>query len=213
MTKRYTWRHDSVLANIEPFLRKLLDRWNALPMNAGNVPHISKSFVAEGEEIKTNALPTRQTSLLDGARDWNCLVDYDHCRIVFPPEICGTSERPDIVIWSLVFRTVILIELTCPAEEGIEPAEIRKRARYKPLCAQIQSSKPPWTPILITIEVGARGFVAHSLRRCFKRLGMERREINALCKQLSEVAARCSYAIFLARTSKEWRQSALITIQ
>src|SRR4051812_34590104 len=48
--------------------------------------------------------------------------------LVFPPAICSTALRPDAVLWSSLSRTVILLELTCPAEEGIEAAQIRKEA-------------------------------------------------------------------------------------
>jgi hypothetical protein len=33
--------------------------------------------------------------------------------------VLATLQRPDIIIWSPSLRKVILIELTCPAEEGI----------------------------------------------------------------------------------------------
>jgi len=38
------------------------------------------------------------------------LVDYDKNNIVFPPMICATSQRPDIVIWSSMARAVIIAE-------------------------------------------------------------------------------------------------------
>ena len=109
---------------------------------------------------------------------------------------------------------VVLIELTCPAEEGIDPARIRKLERYEPLCKQISSTtQPKWEPLLMTIEVGARGFVARSVRRCFRKLGISKRGVRRLIRNLSEVVARCSYAICLARTSLAWEQKNLITVQ
>ena len=44
---------------------------------------------------------------------------------------------------------------------------------------------------LLTIEVGARGYVAYSTERCFRQLGMQKRTVSSLCKSLSRVAARC----------------------
>ena len=58
-------------------------------------------------------------SLFSGSTDWRLLVDYTDLNIVLPPEIVATSQRPDIVIWSTALKKVIMIELTCPAEEGI----------------------------------------------------------------------------------------------
>ena len=85
---------------------------------------------------------------------------------MFPPEIIATSERPDIVIWSVALKKVIMIELTCPAVEGIEAARVRKFARYEQLKQDIADAG--WVPDLLTIEVGARGYVAYSTERCFR---------------------------------------------
>ena len=57
---------------------------------------------------------------------------------------------------------------------------------------------------LLTIEVGARGYVAYSTERCFRQLGMQKRTASALCKSLSGVVARCSYAIYLSQNNKDW---------
>ena len=73
-------------------------------------------------------------SLLSDSTDWRLLVDYTDRIIVFPPEIVATSERPDIVNWSVALK-VIMIELTCPAEEGIEAARERKLGR----CSQLKA--------------------------------------------------------------------------
>ena len=71
------------------------------------------------------------------ANDWKMLVDFEDRKMVFPPVICATNLRPDIVIWSKRSRVVILIELTCCAEEGISAAQLRKENRYAELMAQI----------------------------------------------------------------------------
>ena len=79
--------------------------------------------------------------MLDYANDWKMLVDFDSARIVFPPIICSTAERPDVVLWSSLTRTVVLLELTCPAEEGIEAAQVRKEERYRHLLTQINDTR------------------------------------------------------------------------
>ena len=211
-SKRYTWRHDSVLSSIEPVLRGHIEKWNK-SASVASIPHISRSFVPAGHVEQKTAPVSGERTALEGAHDWNLLVDYDHLPIVFPPEITATPQRPDVVIWSVKAHKVILIELTCPAEEGIDPAHIRKVARYEPLCTQISQTQPKWNPLLMTIEVGARGFVAHSVRRCFRRLGISKRGVRTLIRNLSEVVARCSYAIYLARSSIAWQQRNLITVQ
>ena len=67
------------------------------------------------------------------------------------------------MIWSVTLKKVIMIELTCPAEEGIEAARERKHARYEQL--KQDSANAGWVAHLLTIEVGARGYVAYSTKR------------------------------------------------
>ena len=53
-------------------------------------------------------------------------VDVDQ-QLQFPEAICISTQRPDIVIiYSLKLRKVILVELTCPAEENIEEGILKK---------------------------------------------------------------------------------------
>ena len=100
---------------------------NSKRIDAIHVPHISASFVKAGEMKSKKTGAHNRPGLLSRATDWRSLVDYASERIIFPPEICATVERPDIVIWSCSLKVVILIELTVPAEEGIEAAQIRKQ--------------------------------------------------------------------------------------
>ena len=61
-----------------------------------------------------------------------------------------------------------------------------------------------WVAGLLTVEVGARGYVAYSTERCFRQLGMQKRKVSSLSKSLSRVVARCLYAIYLSRKNKDW---------
>ena len=103
------------------------------------------------------------------------------------------------------------IELTCPAEEGIEAAMTRKETRYFPL--KCDTKDPGWNALVHTIEVGARGFVARSTPRVLKSLGRSPKQISADVKILSSLVARCTYAIYLARESPDWDvQRELLTV-
>ena len=120
----------------------------------------------------------------------------------FPAEICSTSERPDLIIWSSRTKVVILVELTCPAEEGIQNATNRKMKRY--IDIQLLIRENGWTPHLFTIEVGARGFVAKSTIRMFRSLGVSHNTTSKCAKDLSVIAAKCSYAIYVAHDCVHW---------
>jgi hypothetical protein len=171
------------------------------PKDASIAP-LASSFVRSGTAPPLSNKPLRRQSLLDGTSDWKLLVDFDDEKIVFPPEICPTSSRPEVIIWSVTAKQVVLIELMCPAEEGMDAAEIRKTARYSGFYEHIKQAG--WTPHLFTVEVGARGFVGRSLIRCLKKLGLSPRTIRQAHKGLSEVASRCTYAIYLARETNDW---------
>ena len=71
--------------------------------------------------------------MLDGAHDWKLLADFHNNNYVFPPEILSTNLRPDILFWSQKKHKVIIVELTCPAEEGMSAAKTLKEAKYLPL--------------------------------------------------------------------------------
>ena len=96
----------------------------------------------------------------------------------------------------------MLIELTCPAEESIEARHVEKSARYVGLADQARANG--WTVVVLPVEVGARGYVAHSVRRCLSALGLPPSKCTAACKALSVVVARCSFAIWLARNCLSW---------
>ena len=189
---RYTWRHDSVLCNIEPPLVNLINRMNSRSCHRLSTLKRSfpSSFVTHGTLEKTTPSPC--SSLLDGSCDWSIVIDYKHKPVVFPPVIFATNQRPDIVIWSESSRRVLLLELTCPAEEGIQAARDRKEAKYAPLVDSINSTKC-WNAELLTLEVGARGLVACRTFKVFRNLGFDSSAANALCRVLSSVVSRCSF--------------------
>lgn len=104
-----------------------------------------------------------------------------------------------------------MIELTCPAEENILSAQIRKSAKYMGL-QNLISSSGNWTSQLITIEVGARGYPANSVRHCLKKLGIRKNVAKKAIKALSTTAAKCSYGIFLMRNNQCWQKQDLVYI-
>ena len=115
--QRYTWRHDSILLHIESFLKNHIQRINKQPVK--KKPAFNICFVKPGNLSIQRSNRNLQSNLLDVPNDWQLLVDFMHAQIVFPPEFFCTNERPDIIIWSNCLRKVILVELTCPADENI----------------------------------------------------------------------------------------------
>ena len=81
-------------------------------------------------------------------------------------------------------RVVVLIELTCCAEESMRDAELRKETKYTELVSEINQTQV-WKASLWTLEIGARGLVGLSTHKTFVRLGFTSAQAKALCKKLS----------------------------
>lgn len=198
--KRYEWRHDSVLLAMSDGLRRHITEHNKSNLKF-KIPHISSSFVRAGEK-RTSRPAALSKSFLTGASDWKILTDYQHANLVFPPEIISTNLRPDIVIWSPSVKKVLLLELTCPAEEGFAAASVRKLARYSELICDIETAG--WKAVHRPFEVGARGFVAKSTFSCLSLLGLSSTAKKTLVHAMSNISARCSYMIYLSRSNYVW---------
>jgi len=111
---RYNWRHDSVLLNIESALTDLISNFNQkTPVSVIDAAKkaYSSSFVRPCEKKKGPVKALNQ-GCLSSANDWKLLVDYANRQMIFPPVICATNQRPDIVIWSMSAHEVIMLELT-----------------------------------------------------------------------------------------------------
>lgn len=198
---RYLWRHDSVLLYLKPILQELVDNANANTATNNTSPN-QVNFVRAGENKPPTKTKSSKSTFLSGATDWRLLVELGGNKIVYPPEIYSTIQRPDIVIWSKQTKRVMNVELTCPAEEGIQAAQTRKSDRYDPLTNAARERG--WTAESVTIEAGARGFVARTVPHFLKRLGRCKKKINSDCKSISSITARCTYTIYLARDSIDW---------
>ena len=213
--QRYTWRHDSVLQQIHSALSFHITQLNS-STNDSKPLHISQCFVKAGSSnyiVRTKKTGHKRTTVLDGAQDWKLLADFHNNNYVFPPEILSTNLRPDILIWSQKKHKVIILELTCPAEEGMSAAKTLKEAKYLPLITDIINTNQ-WTVSFFTIEVGVRGFVNNSFWKCFLSLGLSRQIATKLCKKVSLVSAKCSYFIYLAANSPSWEENkSLLTVE
>ena len=120
-----------------------------------------------------------------------------------------SAQRPDIVIYSLSLRKVLLIELTVPLEDRVAAAHTIKTTRYASLLSACESNG--FGVFHFPVEVGSRGFVARSLLDCLRQLGFPpalRRKVRNEC---SRVALRSSYIIYLRRAIDLWRDMSSLT--
>ena len=188
--KRLTWRHDSVLSALEPFLRKQISNATSF--------HRPAHFVAQSQQPPKSK---RKRNLLSNSKDWKMEIDFDSKHYSFPEHICATPLRPDVLLYSNESKRMILLELTCPMEENLSTANLEKEAKYLKLAPILERN---WSMTIIPFEVGARGFVASSTVKMLHNLGFSTTRTKKICKHLSRVVARCSYTIWLNRHTRTW---------
>ena len=191
---RYTWRHNQVLREIA----HTIETARKSKKRQGSSKQVSISFVKEGQTgIKTSLQAT--AGLLYQANDWSMTTDLDS-QLTFP--IVTTQLRPDIVLWSISTKKVVIIELTVPWEERCEEANERKKAKYEDLLAECRQQG--WKTWNFPVEVGCRGFPAQSLGRTFSALGIKGREKRSAIQKICKAAEKSSCWLWIKRESS-WK--------
>ena len=89
--ERYTWRHDSVLSEVQKAIHRHVEDRNANVVK-DSFPHISSCFVPAGKSVVTPKKNPTCSGLISGTNDWKLLVDLPGSNYVFPPEILATLE-------------------------------------------------------------------------------------------------------------------------
>ena len=196
---RYSWRHDNLLCTLVPILKGLVATKNH-KKSLSRSEHIRFVPVGTPQRRKSCAAPL---SLLDSANDWQFQVDLKANPLIFPPATgVTTGLRPDIVIWSVSTKTVIWGELTCPLEELILDAHVRKKQKY--LNLEIACHCKRWKVHAFPFEVGSIGFVGHSCRKFLSAIGLRGSRQKAIILELSSVARRSSFHLWQCRRSRSW---------
>jgi ubiquitin C-terminal hydrolase len=139
--------------------------------------------------------------VLHTCQDWVLLVDIGR-QLKFPNFIVSTALRPDMVLYSVTKKTVVLVELTCPSEENLEIRHAEKLAKYEELVKECKTNG--WGADLFAVEVGARGYVAETTRFCLAKLGLNNTKVRNVCKQVSDTALRWSFWIWIGKDKDQW---------
>ena len=128
-----------------------------------------------------------------------------------PPELCSTSCRPDLVVWSLDTDEIRILELTVchNSISSIESARKRKQEKqpYSELTSDLEMAGH--TVFYDTIEIGSLG---HYLKSSMQALAStipnaRRQDLTKLITSLAKTAIGCSATIFHARNSPTWVKS------
>ena len=135
-----------------------------------------------------------------------------HSYTVFPLEFgVETPLRPDMLVINEQLSTLLLVELSVPAEDNIEERHLHKRNKYAPLVTELRERNPDWHIECLCFEVGARGIHETSFGRMLQRLAklrtidkFSRAESTELAIKISIIALRASRAIWLSRKTAAW---------
>ena len=195
--QRYTWRHNEVLKLLH-YVIGLCVRALQKRGKPKKPPAKKASFVLQGQDLPKKE-KDGQVSLLEQACDWHITVDLPAVTYKFPFHIAVTEKRPDLVIWSETLRVIVLLELTVPHESNVQAAHARKMASYTKL--QQECRDAGYRVELLPVEVGVLGYVADSTKHALKKLGVWSKELHG---NISEMAMRCTYAIYVQHKTKSW---------
>ena len=97
--RSYTWRHNEV-----PEIFAVASKISCETANKAlnNIINRAIHFVKEGNISKLSRKSMYSSLLLDGCSEWHVAIDLEH-HFVFPNEMALTTQRPDIVIWTVEF--------------------------------------------------------------------------------------------------------------
>ena len=96
----------------------------------------------------------------------------------------------------------MIVEQLSTTTTTIAAANTRKTDRYSALLATCENNG--WHATHFPVEVGSRGWVAHSLLACLQKLGFSASWRKKVRRECSRVALRCSYLLYLRRSIKTW---------
>ena len=196
LNKRYDFRHDSV---VKVFLEGVEDQIGK-KLKSSSPSTFKVKFIRPGEAGRPKC--RRYVGLLDQAKDWSVLADLGPGQLIFPVEIFATSERPDIVLYSVSKKIIILIENTSGCEERHTDNHSKKVGSYDNLVDAIRGVG--WKCHFFAIEVGARGFNSRHVPHCLKSLGFPPKSVKEMLQKLSRTALQTSYQIWLAHNDVGW---------
>lgn len=187
----YSYRHDRVLEIIREALSLAVARSKkGLTQSSGKI-----TFVKEGG--KAGSQKDKPSSIIEKADDWSLLMDTYEKHYTMPDQLCVTSRRPDILLYSMQRKLVFFVELTVPWETNIPKDHEYKMNKYYDLVDGL--IRKGLRTRHYAVEMGARGLPAKSLYSLLKDLGLPRSSISTFLERMTKAALAASYRIWLGR--------------
>ena len=125
------------------------------------------------------------------------VVDLDQ-QYLFPTSLAFTDLRPDLVAYSCLAKTAIILELTVCFKTNFQDAKQRKVAKYSELVKEVEDRG--FVVNLIILEVGSRGFVGFDgFCQLRDSVGTSQKDLNDLLLSVSLSAIKGSFQIWMCR--------------
>ena len=180
---------------------------------------IMRTMECKGRQTTDHVLSICKVALDSGRFTWrhNCVINYivnsiDDKYTVYsdlpghtapgggsiPPELCVTSQKPDIVIIDNHMKAIHLYELTCPAERNIDTRNNEKSNKYAHFTTDITHLSCK----VNCFEVSTKGFLNtrnHSTLNTlhkFVKPGITKTQFKS---NISALSLTASYHIFLCK--------------
>ena len=122
-----------------------------------------------------------------------------------PPEICITTQKPDIVIIDKKQKILHIFELTVPFEQNIEQRHLEKANKY----AHFETDCTDYNCNVTAFEVGSRGYIStrnHSAIYTLHKFTKPGIKLTKFKKNISSLALYSSYHIFITRNEEHFNQ-------
>ena len=128
------------------------------------------------------------------SEDMKVVADLEQ-QYQFPPSLAFADLRPDLVAYSCLAKTAIIVELTVCFETNFQDAKERKATKYSELVEEIEEND--FVVDMITLEVGSRGFVSYDgFCQLRDSVGASQSELNELLHSVSLAAIKGSFQIW-----------------
>ena len=126
-----------------------------------------------------------------------------------PPELCVTSQKPDIVIIDNHNKKLHIFELTCPSEEHIDTRNTEKSNKY----AHFSTDITGYSCIVNCFEVSSKGYIStrnHTTLKTLHKFINPQITLSEFKKNISSISVMSSHFIFLCKSDPTFTEPQFI---
>ena len=128
-----------------------------------------------------------------------------------PPNLCVTTEKPDIVIIDEQKKTVDIFELTVPFDTRIDKAHNLKMDKYSHFTTDINTN---YRTTVTAFEISSRGQVSRDNKQRLKTLYKftdKSTKLKTFINNISSLAITGSYYIFVSQKEPTWTETSTLS--